>query len=232
MPHENRTQSGHIDKTRKGDLINQARNWRSHLGHNELDKIIYKLYLLISRGVNMKAKIPILGLICFFIFIYCEGDIENPYSPILPDSTPLPLPSYIYFEFEVTMSITLADDTPFLNENDYCTFYQTVADKQVSPIDISYREPSGDFTKTIEISLISTFQEEDMNVDCRLFTTGSSIEEEWLKSAQFIFKLKLVPITEGFIFEPAEQQVILTGWMVDETGWDNHQFIYFTLIKE
>ncbi len=171
----------------------------------------------------------ILGLI-LLIGISCKGNIKNPYSSELPN--PTPLPSYMSFEFEVTMSITLADETPFLNENDYCTFYQTVADKRVNPIGISHRNPYGSFTKTIEINLISTFQEEEMNVDCRLFMIGSSIEEEWLKSAQFIFKLKLVPITEGFVFEPAEQQVTLTGWMVDETGWDNHQFIYFNIIKE
>jgi len=40
---------------------------RTHSGHNEFDKIIYKPYLLILRGINMKAKILTLGMACLFI---------------------------------------------------------------------------------------------------------------------------------------------------------------------
>jgi len=187
----------------------------------------------------MKIKILVLALVFLFL-LSCENSPEDPFSP--EPSTPLPLPSYIQFEFEVTMSITLADETPFLNENDYCTFYQMIADKYgFPPLSISYRKPSASNTRIMKISRIETFQREDTNVDCRLFTTGSSVEEEWLKNAQFIFELKLVPINVivdgiknagGFIFEPSEQQVTLTGWMIDKTGWDNHQFIYFTIIRE
>ena len=173
----------------------------------------------------MRTKVLTLGLICLFI-LFCGEEIKNPYSPPgLPDTTPLP--SNMDFEFEVTTSVALADETPFLTENDYCTFYLYNKGFLMGSISIADECPSGSFFCTREISLISTFQEEVMNINYMLFTTGTSVEEEWLKNAQFTCTLKLAPITEGFVFLPEEQQMIVTGWAVDEA-----KAIYFTLTKE
>lgn len=61
------TQNGHSNKAR--GVLNKASSYflRMHSGHNEFDKIIYKPYLLILRGINMKAKILTLGMACIFI---------------------------------------------------------------------------------------------------------------------------------------------------------------------
>jgi len=94
---------------RQGAMLDRSSPYKpkTYSGHNELDKITHKSYLLISEGINMRVKIFISGLALFFIFIYCNSpadpevektltqnsgpiDGENPVSQIELEITTIP----------------------------------------------------------------------------------------------------------------------------------------------
>ena len=173
----------------------------------------------------MRTKILILGLI-FLVLFACEKGIENPYSPEPPSPA-----SYIYCDINVTMGIALSDITPFQNENDYLTFYLAVADLHggggLLPLTITHKNPSNSSNKTVEVKLDLRYNLWNKNASWELAVIGSSISSEWLMDAQFQCWLQLIPVCTEIRIEPPEQQIIFTGWTLDE-----FKTIYFTIIKE
>lgn len=188
----------------------------------------------------MKIKISILALVFLFL-ISCEGGPQSPFSPELPiPSNPSnpdnPGSLYIYYDIDVTMGIAISDATPFQNENDYMTFYLTVAGfRGLLPLTITHKNPSDSFNEIIKIELVeSEYNRWGKNANWQLAQMGSSISEEFLATAQFQCWLQLIPISTEIRIEPTESlihtienQITFTGWTVDES-----KAVYFTIIKE
>lgn len=178
----------------------------------------------------MKSKIAILGVI-LLVLISCEKGIENPYSPELPD----PLPPPISCELKVNYGIESI--TPFLNENDYCTFYVTVAGERTNPLDVSYKYPSADWTRDFSKTYnFSIFPEDGIEekITYQLFTFGSSMGE-WSANNEFECWATVTPISEGIRIEPVgEQKISLKDWISydPDKPWESQRIVfYFKIIK-
>jgi len=146
----------------------------------------------------------------------------------------------LHVDIDVIMSIAISDDTLFQNENDYLIFYPAVDSETIPSLTINQKNPSSSSNKTIELVFGTTFSDGSpmtqwgINARWELVSAGGSTSE-WLATAQFECRVKLVPITAGirieaqkeYFDEGSDQLKTFTGWALGES-----KAVYFTIIKE